>query len=200
MYGLSEQDRQIQARARGLADEVLSRSRKRPNGPAGTCLPRDRRARQARPRARPALSRTCRKNSAAAAAPPCSKCSSRSRWAGSPTRWAGWRPPRRPGCPPWPPAIRSTGTSGPRSRASARSVTRSPRRARGLTSTRSRRPRGRTATSTCSTASSGTSPRTTRPTSPSSRPGWPAGRTTASTRCSWWNCRARGPGGRACSP
>ena len=55
-----------------------------------------------------------------------------------------------------------------------------------------RPPPAGTATSTCSTGSSGTSRRTTRPTSRSSRACWPAARTPASTRCSWWTCPAPG--------
>src|SRR5271168_661453 len=102
MYGLSEEDHRIQARARDFADELIpfEEEAERSDG----ALPADVTAAHAkRARELGLHSRICPKRSAAAAAHHCSRRWSKSRWAGSPTRSAGWRPPRRRGCPRWPP-------------------------------------------------------------------------------------------------
>jgi hypothetical protein len=81
MYGLSEEDLQIQARARGFADELIpfEDEAERADGE----LPADVMAAHAkRVRELGLHSTNMPASSAAVAAPRCSKCSSRSRWAG----------------------------------------------------------------------------------------------------------------------
>ena len=89
MYGLSDEDlRDPGARpdVRRRADPVRGgRRAERRRAAQG----RHGRARGAGQGARAAPRRTCRASSAAAAAPRCSRCWSRSRWAGSPTRSPG---------------------------------------------------------------------------------------------------------------
>ena len=131
MYGLSDEDLEIQARARTFADELIpfevERRADRRRAAARTSWPRTRRG----PSSSGCSRRTCRVSSAAAAAPRCSRSWSRSRSAGSPTRWPG-----SVATPPsWLPEVATPyqmeRSCGRPSAASGTSATRSPRRAPG---------------------------------------------------------------------
>ena len=75
----------------------------------------DRRARRPGQGTRACARPTCRPSWAAWGTPRCSRCWCKSRSGGSPTRWPGWHPPRRPGCRPWRPRFSWRSSSSRRS-------------------------------------------------------------------------------------
>ena len=110
MYGLTEEDLDIQARARdvrGRADPVRGHRRagRRRTAPRG-----DRGARRAGPRAGAVRHQHARRAGRRRLHHAAAGAACRSRWAGSPTRSAGSPPLPRRGCRRWPPRTRSSAT------------------------------------------------------------------------------------------
>ena len=144
MYGLSDADLEIQARAATFADELIPLEVEAELN--GGELPKELTAgHAARARSWACARRTCPPSWAAWATPRCSRSWSRSRSAGSPTRWPGSAPRRRPGCPRWRPPSSWRSSSGPTIRGRARGVLRDHRGGRRVGRRRHRgdRPPGR---------------------------------------------------------